>query len=132
MARLPFASPGNARAGGLHALAIGRGAPEPTGADRSLLVIDTNREISRTRLFSVLKSGGLESNFLAAVSSVPDATANLIEFEGLVSAEDASLQKALVPLGAAVDRISFLGSYARPLTAEEMSGSRKASARKRG
>jgi chorismate mutase-like protein len=132
IARLPFASPGNARAGGLHALAIGRGAPEPTGADRSLLVIHTNREISRTRLFSALKTGGLEPNFLAAVASAPDAAANLIEFESLISAEDALLQKALVPLGAAVDRVSFLGSYARPLTAEELAGSRKAAARKRG
>jgi chorismate mutase / prephenate dehydratase len=132
VARLPFASPGNARAGGLHALAIGRGAPEPTGTDRSMLVIDTNREISRTRLFSVLKTGGLEPNFLAAVASAPDAAANLVELEGLVSPEDALLQKALVPLGAAVDRVCFLGSYARPLTVEELAGSRKASARKRG
>lgn len=131
IARLPFASPGNARPGGLHALAIGRGAPEPTGADRSLLVIDTNREISRTRLFSALKTGGLEANFLAAASA-PDTAANLIEFDGLISPEDAPLQKALVPLGAAVDRVSFLGSYARPLTAEELVGSRKPSARKRG
>jgi chorismate mutase / prephenate dehydratase len=132
IARLPFASPGNARAGGLDALAIGRGEPEPTGADRSMLVIDTNREISRTRLFSVLKTGGLEPNFLAAVASAPDAAANLVELEGLVSPEDALLQKALVPLGAAVDRVCFLGSYARPLTVEELAGSRKASVRKRG
>jgi chorismate mutase-like protein len=131
IARLPFGLPGNARAGGLHALAIGRGAPEPTGADRSLLVIDTNREISRTRLLSVLKSGGLEPNFLAAVAS-PDAAANLIEFEGLLSPEGAALQKALVPLGPAVDRISVLGSYARPPAADEMAGTRKAAARKRG
>jgi chorismate mutase / prephenate dehydratase len=132
IARLPFGVPGNARAGGLDALAIGRGAPEPTGADRSLLVIETNREISRARLLSALKSSGLEPGLLAAAASAPDVAANLIELEGLISPEDARLQKALVPLGAAVDRISFLGSYARPLTAEEMAGARKASARKRG
>lgn len=132
IARLPFGLPGNARAGGQQALAIGRGAPEPTGTDRSLLVIDTNREISRTRLLSVLQSGGVEPNFLAAVTSTPDAASNLIEFDGLLSAEDASLQKALVPLGSAVDGIASLGSYARPLTAEEMAGTaRKQSARKR-
>jgi chorismate mutase / prephenate dehydratase len=131
VARLPFGLPGNARAGGLQAFAIGRGAPEPTGADRTLLIIDTSREISRTRLFSVLKAGGLEPNFLAAVASAPDVAANLIEFEGLLSAEDTALQKALVPLGGAVTGIAFLGSYARPLTAEEMAGARKASARKR-
>jgi hypothetical protein len=131
--RLPFGLPGNARAGGLQAVAIGRGAPEATGADRSLLVIDTSREISRTRLFSVLKSGGLDPNFLAAVAAGPDAAANLIEFEGMISPEAVALQKALVPLGSAVGRISFLGSYARPLTAEELTGTaRKTSARKRG
>jgi chorismate mutase/prephenate dehydratase len=132
ISRLPFGLPGNARAGGLQALAIGRGAPEATGADRTLLVIDTNREISRTRLFSVLKTGGLEPNFLAAVASAPDAAANLIEFDGVLSPETASLQKALVPLGAAITGVSFLGSYARPLSAEEIAGTaRKASARKR-
>lgn len=132
ISRLPFGLPGNARAGGAQALAIGRGAPEATGVDRTLLVIDTSREISRTRLFSVLKSGGLETNFLAAVASAPDAAANLIEFDGLLSLESASLQKALVPLGTAISGISFLGSYARPLTAEEIAGAaRKASARKR-
>ena len=131
IARLPFGLPGNARAGGLQALAIGRGAPEATGADRTLLVIDTSREISRTRLFSVLKAGGLEPNFLAAVDSAPDAAANLIEFEGLLSADHVALQKALLPLGSAVAGVSFLGSYARPLTAEEMTGTPKTSARKR-
>src|SRR5215472_8161881 len=115
--RLPFGLPGNARPGGLQALAIGRGAPESTGADRTLLVIGTNREVSRTRLLSVLKSGGLEANLLAAVASAPDAAANLIEFDGLLSA---------------VDGIALLGSYARPLSAEEMaSTTRKSSARKR-
>jgi|SRR5579859_2949253 chorismate mutase / prephenate dehydratase len=131
VARLPFGLPGNARAGGLQAFAIGRGEPESTGADRTLLVIDTSREISRTRLFSVLKAGGLEPNFLAAVASAPETAANLIEFEGLLTAEHASLQKALVPLSSAVTGVSFLGSYARPLTAEDMAGTRKASARKR-
>jgi chorismate mutase-like protein len=131
ISRLPFGLPGNARAGILNALAIGRGAPEATGADRSLLVIDTSREISRTRLFAVLKTSGLEPAFLAAVESVPGTAANLIEFEGLISPENPALQKALVPLGAAVDRISFLGSYARPLTADEMTSTRKAPARKR-
>jgi chorismate mutase-like protein len=132
ISRLPFGLPGNARAGGLQALAIGRGAPEATGTDRTLLVIDTSREISRTRLFSVLKSGGLEPNFLAAVAPAADAAANLIEFDGLLSADHAALRKALLPLGTAVSGISFLGSYARPLTAEEMAGTRKPAARKRG
>jgi hypothetical protein len=81
----------------------------------------------------VLKSGGLDPNFLAAVAAGPDAAANLIEFEGMISPEAVALQKALVPLGSAVGRISFLGSYARPLTAEELTGTaRKTSARKRG
>jgi chorismate mutase/prephenate dehydratase len=132
MARLPFGAPGNGRAGGLAALAIGRGAPEPTGADRSLLVIDTSRDVSRARLLTALKSGGLEPSFLAAVDAAPDTAANLVEIDGVVEPQDPPLQKALAPLGAAVDRISFLGSYALPLTAEEMAGSRQAKARRRG
>lgn len=132
IARLPFASPGNARVDGTDALAIGRGAPEDTGADRTLVVIDTDGEVSRTRLLSVIKAGGLEPSLIAALAQASGTAAHLVELDGLVPSGDARLTKALAPLGNAVDRVTPLGSYARPLGAEELEGSRDQAARKRG
>ena len=132
IARLPFAGRGNARSEDAEALVIGRGDLEATGVDRSLLVIDTSREMSRGRLLSALKSGGLEPGFLAAVERGPDIASNLLELEGIVLADDQRLRSALRPLGEAVDGVSFLGGYARPLTPQEIAAPRTGPARRRG
>jgi len=132
IARLPFAGRGNARSEDAEALAIGRADIEGTGADRSLLVIDTSREMSRGRLLSALKSGGFEPSFLAAVERGPNLDADLLELEGIVRAEDHPLRDALRPLGEAAGGLSFLGGYARPLTSQEISAPRKGGTRRRG
>ncbi|HVM79399.1 MAG TPA: chorismate mutase [Stellaceae bacterium] len=132
IARLPFAGHGNARSGDAEALAIGRGDLEATGADRSLLVIDTSREMSRGKLLSALKAGGFEPAFLAAVERVPDFAADLLELEGIVRADDKRLKDALRPLGEATGAISFLGGYARPLTPQEIASPRRGATRRRG
>jgi chorismate mutase / prephenate dehydratase len=132
IARLPFGAPGNARVDGVDALAIGRAEPEATGADRTLVVIDTDGEVSRTRLLSVTKAAGLEPSLIAAITHMKGSAAHLIELDGLVSSGDARLATALAPLGPAVDRVTPLGSYARPLSAQEMEGGQERAERKRG
>ena len=132
IARLPFAGHGNSRSGDTEALAIGRGDPEPTGADRSLLVIETSREMSRGRLLSALKAGGFDPGFLAAVDRGPEFAADLLELEGIVRADDKRLKDALRPLGEAIGGISFLGGYARPLSPQEIASPRRGSPRRRG
>jgi len=132
IARLPFATPGNARVDGIDALAIGRGEPEATGADRTLVVIDTDGEVSRTRLLSVIKAAGLEPSFIAAIAQMRGSAAHLVELDGLVASGDTRLATALAPLGPAVDRVTALGSYARPLSAEELMVGQERVERKRG
>ena len=132
IARLPFAGDGNARREEAEAFAIGRGDIEPTGADRSLLVIDTSRTMSRGRLLSALKTGGFQPSFLAASERGPDIAADLLELDGIVPADDKRLKEALRPLGEAVDGISFLGGYARPLTPQEIASPRTAASKRRG
>ncbi len=132
IARLPFAGPGNARMNGVDALAIGRGELEDTGSDRSLLVLEVSSEMSRGRLLSALKAGGFEPAFIAAVEQRPGASVNLLEVEGVVEPGDARLAAALAPLDTAVDRVSSVGGYACPLTAQELAGRRKGLAKKRG
>jgi chorismate mutase-like protein len=116
-ARLPFGLRGNARGEGSAAFAIGRVAPEPTGADRSLLVFEVGGGISRTRLFSSLAEVGLPCTFFAA----PDQRlqASLIEVEGFVTDGDARLARLLDQLGGDVSRAVPIGAYAAPLVPVE-------------
>jgi len=132
IARLPFGSRGNARGEGGDALAIGRGEMETTGLDRSLMVIETNAEMSRARLVAALKAGGLDASFVTALEHKPGIASNLLEFDGIVSAAEPRLTKALAPLGSAVDGVFSLGGYARPLTSEELAEPRRGKARRRG
>jgi chorismate mutase/prephenate dehydratase len=118
LARLPFAGRGNARAAGGDALAVGSGALEPTGADHSLIVIETRGEVSRARLFSALAASGLTCNFFAAFDPGGGTTLNLVELTDFVVPDDKRLAVFKDQVGAAVERILSLGSYGAPLALE--------------
>jgi chorismate mutase / prephenate dehydratase len=120
IARLPFAGRGSARGAAGDALAIGRGEPEPTGLDRSLLVVETNAQTSRARVVSAIKAGGLVATFVAGVESKPEMVSNLLEFDGMLGNGDPRVVAALAPLGSAVDGVFLLGCYARPFSTEEL------------
>jgi chorismate mutase/prephenate dehydratase len=115
LARLPFAGRGNARAGGGDALAVGSGTLEPTGADRSLIVVETRGEVSRARLFSALTASGLTCNFFAAFDPDSGTKLNLVELTDFVLPDDKRLTMFSEQVGAAVERILSLGSYGAPL-----------------
>ncbi|HLJ63299.1 MAG TPA: chorismate mutase, partial [Stellaceae bacterium] len=117
IARLPFGVPGNARRVPGDVLVIGRGEPEPTGADRSLLLIETGAELSRNRLITQLGAQGLEVTLFAAIEPDPDHRINLLEIDDFVTATDQRLARALDPIDDRVLRASRLGSYAKPLKA---------------
>jgi hypothetical protein len=132
IARLPFMARGNARGDGGDALAIGYGGLDATGAERCLVVIETRTEVSRTRLLSVLKDGGLAATFCATAEPRPGVSANLVDFDGVVAPDDARLRRTLETLGGDVDGVFSLGGYARPLGAAEAAPQRRTQARRRG
>jgi chorismate mutase/prephenate dehydratase len=117
LARLPFAGRGNARSDGGDALAVGSGSLEPTGADCSLIVIETRGEISRARIFACLAAGNLPCTFFAAFKPTQDSTLNLVELGDFVLPDDPRLAQVADQINATatVDRIVSLGSYAAPL-----------------
>jgi chorismate mutase len=105
VARLPFYAAG---AEGLpEALAIAPGAPDPSGADRSLLRIEAMAERSRAQLAGALAAAGLAPRMmqLRRDGSVLRA---LVEVDGVLEAGDPRL--ATLP----VDRALPLGFYAVP------------------
>jgi chorismate mutase / prephenate dehydratase len=116
VARLPFFGRGTGRGEGREAFVISRAQPEASGADRSLVVIETD-DVSRARLISTLAGAGFSVTHFAGVDSGGALAANLVEIDDLVAPSDPRLAAALTPLGEKVVRISFLGIYARPLSA---------------
>src|SRR5688500_13821143 len=89
IARLPFGGRGNARGDG-DALAIGRGAEQPTGRDRTLLVTENAPHTSRGRMFATLAGLGLACSFMASCEHAEGAN-TLIEIDGFVPVSDPRL-----------------------------------------
>ena len=114
MARLPFAGRGNARGDDGDVLVVGYADPDPTGDDRSLIVIEAHRELSRARLIAALKDAGLPVTFFVAHEPDVEVAWNLVEIDDLVTAGDSRVQKALKPLGERILRVAPIGGYARP------------------
>jgi chorismate mutase-like protein len=125
VARLPFGGRGNARAGGGDALAIGILPAEPTGTDRTLLVLETVGPISRTRLFAALTSCGLPCTAYAAHERSPGAGFSLIEAEGFCEADDPRLGQLREQLGESIERVIRIGGYATPLSEAELAGGKR-------
>jgi chorismate mutase/prephenate dehydratase len=121
VARLPFGA-GAARGVPREALAISLGQPESTGHDRSLLVIETRREISRSALKSTLTALGFEPALLQArrEPSGSDRRLYLIEIAGFSDAEDPRLPRLVEEHREDVAQVWRIGGYAVPLTAEEL------------
>jgi chorismate mutase / prephenate dehydratase len=116
LARLPFGGRGNARGdGGVDALAIGHGTPDPTGADRSLVAFETDGEVSRARLIDTLKGVGLIVTLFAAFERESERRWSLVELDDMVDADDPRLARARALLAERVAGIAHLGGYAKPL-----------------
>src|SRR5437762_382586 len=118
IARLPFGARGNARADGSGALAIGQGAPQPTGRDRTLFAAENAPEISRGRMFSTFAGLGLACTFMATCEH-RDGLYSLIELAGFVALDDARLARLREQLPA-VYRLLPFGGYAVPPAAAEL------------
>jgi chorismate mutase len=127
IARLPFGARGNARDGTVDALAIGRFAEQPTGADRTLFATETAADLSRARVFAILASVGLPCTFFASFEHSKGAV-NLVEVEGFVPPSDPRLKRLRAELGGALNRLLPFGGYAVPLSPSLLSPAKEAGA----
>ncbi len=118
-ARLPFGGRGNAR-GTREAFVLSNAPVEPEKAERSLYAIEVAGEVSRGGLATMLSNAGLPATLLAMARVGGGATAGLVEIDEGVAPEDARLQNLTPPGGESRARVSALGFYARPLSAQEL------------
>jgi chorismate mutase / prephenate dehydratase len=119
VARLPVAGRGNARGTG-DALAIAPGVPEPSGADRSLIVLESRGEVSRTRLIGVFAAHGLPCTLFTGFELAPGDALHLLDVGDFVAAQDPRLAAIAAQFGDAVQRILPIGAYPVPFTPAEL------------
>ena len=115
VARLPFIEGSNARTGGVGAYALAKLDFDPTGDDRSLLVVETEPELSRAGLRSLLTNSGLNPQLI--VTDRRDGAAHLIEVDGFIQAEDEPVRK-LADLEE-VRSVLAIGAYGVPVQTSE-------------
>jgi hypothetical protein len=108
-------------------LAIGRGAEQPTGDDRTLIATENAADISRGRIVSTLSALGLSCTFITSFEHADDAN-TLIELDGFVAPDDPRLEQLQTRLGKSLYRLLRLGSYAVPLPAAVFAAAPQAAA----
>jgi len=113
IARLPFGPRGNARFDG-DALAIGYGAQQPSGNDRTLFATENAVDISHGRFVTAFSSVGMNCSLILSYGQGVLAN-TLIEIEGFIPLADPRLAQVRQRLGDDLLRLLALGGYAVPL-----------------
>jgi chorismate mutase/prephenate dehydratase len=114
IARLPFGPRGNARSDSGDALAIGYGAPDPSGSDRTVLATENAVAISHGRFVAALSKLRLSCTFVTSYEQA-DAVNTLIEIDGFVAPADPRLDSLRAEFGGDLLRLLPVGGYAVPL-----------------
>ncbi len=129
VSRLPFCAPfctdGTSDDGDqpLGALVLGALPEEPSGADLTMLALETDLDLSRARLRDLIEAGGVELVELASLRDLePETAFHLVEVEGMAEPALSGLQQAFAPLRDRVLRLEVLGSYPRPLQTDSTAG----------
>jgi chorismate mutase-like protein len=116
-ARVPFASRGNSRGIRSGALVVSAAAPEPSGNDRSLLLVECDESTSRGRLTDGLASADFEIVTVAGLASADAHAARpifLVEVAGFSTPDDERL-KSFVESAPGIVSAGVVGAYAVPL-----------------
>ncbi len=119
IARLPFAVPGP-RPEGPEALAVSLAVPEASERNNSFLVAENRARLSRGGFRDAL--GKADFHVLDMQIWVPDGEAPLVlaEVEGFVDRDDPRLKRLAEDGDSPIGPPRLLGSYAVPLSAEEL------------
>lgn len=127
VARLPFAPTTNLRQENLEALVIGKIAQEPTGADRSFMIVEASADVSRGSLSAILTGAGMAPRTIVTALATPDSpvVAHLVEVGDFVGEADPRLAALVEAERGRLDRITVVGGHASPLPAAALAPARE-------
>ena len=115
VARLPFIEGSNARTDGVGAYVLAKLKFDPTGDDRTLLVVETEFELTQTGLLKLVANANLTPQL--AVTDRSDGAAHLIEVDGFVETDDEPVRKLMEH--DEVRCVLQIGAYGVPVQAGE-------------
>lgn len=119
ISRLPLCGIGSGRGDGAEALSIGQMMQEPTGNDRTYLVVETRPELSRVGLRSLVEQAGLPVQELVDTEEpLSGDRLHLLELYDYVAPDDKRV--AMLSVDAQVTRAVIIGGYAMPFTGEDL------------
>jgi chorismate mutase-like protein len=127
VARLPFGSGETVRGAPLEALAVAPIPVEPTGHDRTLLVIEATGQMSRSALAAKIEAAGFETAVIQSwhLPSEQAIWLHLVDVEGYVTDEDPKLTRLATRIGKTLRQIWPVGGYAMPFSAAELGSAQK-------
>lgn len=103
----------------VEALAIGRMKVDPTGYDRSWLVVETKPDISRGRMRSVLGAAGFEQTNHAHIVKNEGNWLQMVEVAGAIATDDRRLSRLSMNRDPVL-RAVVLGNYPVPFSDEDL------------
>ncbi len=118
--RLPFFASPTGRFEQLEALAVAKLTPEASGQDATLVMVETDQDVSLARVVDELGKCGLAAHPLAVHEQAPtDLRLQLIELDGLVGHEDPAMAAFHEKMGEGLSRVAILGAYPKTLAADQ-------------
>jgi chorismate mutase-like protein len=122
IARLPFGSGETVRGAPLEALAVAPLSVEPTGRDRTLLIVEAGGPMSRSELSSRVKAAGFETAVIQSWKPASDQPLwlHLLDVEGFLTPDDAKLTRLAERIGESVRQVWPVGGYAVPFAAGDL------------
>lgn len=109
---IPFITPGTRQP---TALAFGRIAPEESGDDTTLMVLEVEHSTSQQRIQAAFTTAMLEATWVQITSFSSDSRYHLLEIHGFITEASEETNALLSALGNAVIRMTILGAYATPI-----------------
>lgn len=120
--RLPFAGVGSVRGQIQDAVAVAHLKLEPTGSDRTLLLVETSEPLSRTGLNAILQRAKLHPLFTTSAAQ-EQSWLHLVELGNFVEDNDPRLE--FIEVRDAVVRVEIVGGYAEVLGPDRQLPDRK-------
>lgn len=124
IARLPLAEVLAPPQGCPLGLAVACITPQPSGDDRTLIAVETDPEMSRTRLISLLDDAGLATRYISADTGGGGGKRHfMVEVDGFQGSDGPELARLAEALGESFVGAQVIGAYAAPLDLDALAAS---------
>jgi chorismate mutase / prephenate dehydratase len=115
-AQVPFIYPDSMDKDASIGLAIACIEPEQTADDLTLVVMETDYNVSQHRLQTAFATAKMEARWITIATLTPSSRHHLLEIRGFITPDHSGMKSLLASLGpSSVLQTHYLGSYATPV-----------------